>query len=197
MLSQSPPKNNPFDSGAAQRAVVDYLSRGWRLIPLGANRTPLVRWTDFTCGEQTFTQVWTALGDPRCAGVAVALGQSGLICRDYDTLEGYAEFQARHPVEATMLPTARTARGFHVYARSTAPARTVNMGDGEFRAGNAYTVLPPSRHESGHTYQWVVPLPEGELPTVGGRLSHGAADRLGCGAWAGCIRHTHAHYTSH
>ena len=167
MLSLSSVKNNPFDSGEAQRAVSDYLSRGWRLIPLGATRTPLVRWGEFTAEPQSFSQVWRALGDRRCAGVGVALGPSNLVCRDFDTLESYAAFQVRYPVEAAMLPTARTARGFHVYARCDTATKTTVIPDGEFRAGRSYVVLPPSRHESGITYRWIIPLPDGGLPIVG------------------------------
>lgn len=156
------------DTGAGQRALMEYQSRGWRVLPVDREKKPLVKWKEFTASMPSFTATWRAFTDKRCSGAAVALGASGLVCRDFDTFDSYAAFQARHPVEAAMFPTARTSRGYHVYARYIGEGKTAKLPDGEVRSGNAYTVLPPSVHASGHVYQWTIPLPPvgTELPTV-------------------------------
>ena len=57
-----------------------------------------------------------------------------------------------------------TARGRHVYFHSTY-RRIKKMADGELR-GAGYCLLPPSRHPDGPVYEWLVPLPDGEIPFV-------------------------------
>jgi hypothetical protein len=87
-----------------------------------------------------------------------------LVCRDFDTAEAYLTWASEHRDLAKSLPTVRTGRGYHVYFRSRECTKIKNLGDGELR-GNGYCLLPPSRHPSGGTYEWVVPL-NGTVPEV-------------------------------
>ena len=69
------------------------------------------------------------------------------------------------PDWANRLPTVVTPRGRHVYFRSDCHA-FADLGDGEYRGDGHYCLLPPSRHPSGATYIWLVPLPDGPIPFV-------------------------------
>ena len=103
---------------------------------------------------------------PLVTGVAVILGRvSGdLCCRDFDNREAYIAWAAHNPKYASTLPTARTARGFHVYFRATGQM-TQKLGDGELRGQGGYCLLPPSIHPTGVIYEWVRE-PLGEIPSV-------------------------------
>jgi hypothetical protein len=76
----------------------------------------------------------------------------------------YPNWAREHSALAESLPTVKTARGHHVYFRSPRINRTETLGNGELK-GNGYAVLPPSRHESGTTYFWTIPLGR-DIPTL-------------------------------
>ena len=99
-------------------------------------------------------------------GMAVILGDvsGGLVCRDFDVMAGYDRWATDHPELAKTLPTVETARGRHVYFRSTYRG-IKKLADGELRGGG-YCLLPPSRHPDGPLYRWLILLPDGLLPVV-------------------------------
>ena len=69
------------------------------------------------------------------------------------------------PALAKTLPTVKTARGWHVYFCGL--EGFYDLGNGEYRGDSGhYCLLPPSRHPSGITYEWILPLPDGELPSI-------------------------------
>jgi hypothetical protein len=100
-------------------------------------------------------------------GVAVVLGDvsGSLVCRDFDQMDVYDGWAARHLKLANTLPTVQTARGRHVYCRCSDQRSIIDLGDGEFR-GAGIAVLPPSLHASGDVYTWAIPLPDGPVPEL-------------------------------
>jgi hypothetical protein len=68
--------------------------------------------------------------------VAVILGDvsGNLCCRDFDNAGAYQAWVAQTPDYASTLPTAQTARGFHVYFTATGQA-TQKLGDGNSIGG--------------------------------------------------------------
>lgn len=155
-------------------AALGYLRRGWSVIPVRhkpdtAGKQPAVSWRAHQSQRPTEEELykWFANGRP-IDGVAVILGEvsGGLVCRDFDTREGYEQWARAHPELAHTLPTVETARGMHVYFRSTWRGYIV-LGDGELRGDSQhYCLLPPSIHPSGSHYQWDVPWPEDELALI-------------------------------
>lgn len=149
--------------------ALEYHQRGWSIIPIVAGtKTPpkRFRWKQFQKRRPTEDELrsWFASRDD--LGLAVILGiiSGGLVCRDFDTMEGYVRWAAQHPDLARILPTVATARGRHVYCTAD-EQKITNVGDGELR-GAGYCLLPPSRHPDGPQYTWVISLPDGELPRV-------------------------------
>ncbi|NRA58641.1 MAG: bifunctional DNA primase/polymerase [Phycisphaerales bacterium] len=145
-----------------RRAALDYHGMGLSVLPV-SKKKPVVKWKAYanaSAGHDTI-EAWfdpARRGRP-VTGVAVVLGpvSGDLIVRDFDIAEAYHGWAAEHPGHAGTLPTVKTARGFHVYARIT-NVGTVKFDDGELRGDGAYVVAPPSLHESGCTYEWIVPL---------------------------------------
>lgn len=139
---------------------------GWSIIPIRpGTKAAACAWTEFQQTRPTDEQLAGWFGNGRSCGLAVIFGDvsDGLICRDFDTLEGYQQWAAEHPDLAATLPTVETARGRHVYCRS-GHRGIVKMDDGELR-GAGYCLLPPSRHPSGLVYRWLIP-PDGDIPSI-------------------------------
>ncbi|OAB63986.1 hypothetical protein AY599_16450 [Leptolyngbya valderiana BDU 20041] len=146
-----------------RRAAVDYHGMGLSVLPVGENKRAVVKWKVYasTRANRDTIEAWfdpARRGRP-VTGVAIVLGRvsGNLIVRDFDDAEAYHRWKAEHPDQARTLPTVKTARGFHVYAR-VADIRTVKLGDGELRGEGAYVVAPPSFHRTGCRYEWIVPL---------------------------------------
>ena len=133
-------------------------------------KKPVIKWKRFQTNPQTIedlekmharsgTQLGAILGPP----------SGGLYCRDFDDLSVYEEWASAHELLADTLPTTITSRGRHVLAWSKDLVRTRQVRGGELRGmwfdqdrgwKGALSVLPPSRHQSGHVYKWAVPLPK-------------------------------------
>jgi len=158
-------------SRASQGSLLDiallYHQRGWSIIPIkaGTKEAACKRWKPFQSQrpDQKKLRRWFTRGD---CGLAVICGEvsGGLVCRDFDAMEGYERWKELYPDLAATLPTVATARGRHVYFRATEQT-IVKLVDGELR-GNGYCLLPPSRHPDGPQYRWLVPLPDGDLPLI-------------------------------
>ena len=166
------------------KAAMSYADRGWSLLPIRTSeKLPAVPWTRYQCKPASGRTLrnWFQSADH---GVGVILGSvSGdLVSRDFDDLSSYQDWADEHPRLAGCLPTVRTSRGVHIYATTSAESvlearrrlgkpehgkGALQFTDGELRAGvGCYNVLPPSKHPSGLTYAWQIPLPEGDLPVV-------------------------------
>ncbi len=161
-------------SNAVLDAALQYADLGFSIVPMvrGEKRPKLRSWEKYQSepADHATLKRWFRNGD---ANLAIVLGNvsGGIICRDFDEMKAYEQWAGEHPQLAAALPTVRTHRGRHVYARTDVDAlhqrtgRTIcNLGHGELRAGGL-CVLPPSIHPAGTVYRWLVPL-EGPLPMV-------------------------------
>ncbi len=153
--------------GALLGASDWYHELGWSILPV-AGKKPLKgwKWKDRKIDR---ARVERGISNPLTTGIAAILGSpSGdLFARDFDRVDSYEAWTRQYFELAKTLPTARTARGFHIYG--TAPeVRTQMFDDGEMRAANSLIVLPPSRTVGSETilsYQWIV-RPGEQIPRV-------------------------------
>ena len=84
---------------------------------------------------------------------------AGLIVIDIDGANGLATLQSLLAQYGALPRTAivKTARGWHCYFAmpSSCPPISCSAGDAlDVRGDGGYCVAPPSRHASGHVYQW-------------------------------------------
>ena len=144
-----------------------YHQRGWCVIPVNGKKASR-KWASYQQRLPTEADLRGWFSTKGASGLAVVLGpvSGSLYRRDFDAPGAYERWAANQPELAVTLPTARTGRGWHVYFRSAVPLRTKKQADGELRGEGGYVLLPPSVHPSGHVYEWVVPLPSGDVPTV-------------------------------
>lgn len=164
-------------------AAEHYARRGWSVVPLKEKKLPAVRWQGLQARTTRPEDVRAWFARIKSAvGVGIVLGPvSGhLWVRDFDDVAVYERWRSAQSDWAASLPTVRTARGYHVYGRWEG-VRTRDVESGELRGKGAYVVAPPTVHETGVRYEWVVPLPEGDVPMVDPvALGLGEADTPAC-----------------
>lgn len=154
-------------------AAVELAGRGWSVVPVKRERHGNKKPPCLNKVEHLHTTAMSPEEARRCfeehaqhpdfIGVGIFCGSvsGGLYVRDFDTKESYEAWKKKHPELAKTLPTVATARGFHVYARSSGPElRTRCFEDGEAKGAGTYVLVPPSVHPTGVPYEWIVPLGE-------------------------------------
>ena len=150
-------------SQAIKDAAIKYTRKGWRLTPVHfKQKNPI--WFDW--GNKPVTDPLTAemLWTQEHYNIGVHLGPNGGIvdieCDEDGSLEEYnALFDGNPPV----VPSYKSSRGPHFLFkwREGLPAISkFYYGKVEIRCGDEETatqsVLPPSIHPDGPTYQWIV-----------------------------------------
>jgi hypothetical protein len=176
------------DVGATGRALSEVLEmllddamrlhrQRFCLLPLKPkSKIPALRsWTRYQTERPPVATLrkWFAGSTRKNMGVVLGPVSDGLICRDFDRMDAFDRWAAAYPQAAATLPQSETSRGRHVFCRaadraveSVSPTGStiIDYGDGELRGGG-YSVLPPSVHESGKPYVWLIP-PGEKVPCV-------------------------------
>jgi putative DNA primase/helicase len=153
-------------------AALAYARAGLPVFPV-RNKTPLTPhgFKDATRDEDTIRRWWAA--DPG-AGIGIPMGSaSGLVVLDVDPRHGGDESLEALLGEHGLLPRGPVARtgggGEHRYfahpGGNLPPVHGFRPGL-DLQGDGSYVVAPPSRHLSGGTYEWVVPLVGGPRPPL-------------------------------
>ena len=140
-------------------------SLGLSVLPLGKDKKPPIKWKGLQTVAADETQIREWFRKPSVTGLGIIVGpvSGNLAVRDFDTKESYMAWKRAHPDLAARLPTVRTKRGYHVYARIR-NCKYVKFEDGELQAPSEdgerghYVVAPPSKHPDGGLYKWRTPL---------------------------------------
>ncbi len=166
--------------------ILSLLKRGWSIIPIRhATKKPLLSsWEEYGICQpeldewRSWLRQWPGCGIAVVYGGCITEPGQQVVCMDTDTPEQEAWVVAHEDLPQT--PTVETADGFHRYFLAPAGLDHFN-GDGdrpEIRAGNHYSLLPPSVHPSGVVYSWcdglsLQSVPLAELPQWGCDLMRG------------------------
>lgn len=155
--------------------ALGYAARGWSIVPcIPGSKLPDAAWKQYQERRASEDEIrrWFAPGH-RYEAMAVVLGgiSQKTFVRDFDAPGSYEEWVDKNPEIAQVLPTVKTRRGAHVYARMSSLAqpvyrngRVIKYADGELRLSCCIVLLPPSKHPDGPPdYEWVIPLPPGDL----------------------------------
>ncbi len=142
-------------------AALDYAERGWHVLPVGADKQPLI-----AGGVNSATKDPEKIaGWPKdLAGVAIACGPSDLLVVDIDSPEALERWKA-YAGEDWKSQTAaivRTARGAHLYFKGARKVPAHLAEDIDLKSSGGYVIAPPSVHATGHVYTWSsqgVPVP--------------------------------------
>lgn len=150
-------------------AALDYAARGWRVLPLREGKIPRLKaWQRAaTTDPETIERWWQEHPDDN---VGVRLGESsGIIDVECDSAEAEKMLLDLFNGDPPVTPTFAAKRGKHRLFRwrpdlPNASNAVFKFGALEFRTGNgdkgAQSVFPPSIHQSGIEYKWLVPPDE-------------------------------------
>lgn len=141
-------------------AAFDYAARGLPVFPLvPAGKAPAVSrgFLSATTNPATIRRFWT---NPDC-NVAIPTGaRSGFWALDVDGVEGAATMRALEMKHGRMPKTRTvvTARGMHLWFAYPGfiPTTVGRIGPGiDTRGDEGYVVVPPSIHQTGHSYAFL------------------------------------------
>ena len=162
----------PRLTGELRDDALVYTSLGWKLIPVGLNKVPLVQdWPNAATDDADQIMDWLTRWPT--ANLGVVTGQrSGIYVVDIDQRnDGATQWEELLYVHGEV-PTATShtgGGGFHLFY-SAPPFELANstgrLAPGvDTRGDGGYVVLPPSVHASGEPYEWVQWMRPRELPT--------------------------------
>ena len=174
---------NQVYANAVEAAAMDYRRREWSVIRL-KGKIPAEPWAEYQQRRMRHEEI----EDRPWPGVGIVTGAiSGLIVLDADSPEAVEELKRRgHPAT----PTAKTARGLHLYFQHPGgelPTR-IGLGGGlDLKGDGAYVAAPPSKHPSGTDYEWIIsprdekpaPLPTWVMGEIRARGRRATAEDLG------------------
>ncbi len=149
-------------------SAVIYQAMGLSIIPVGANKRPLIDWKEYQNRLATIDEInawWKQFPD---ANPALVTGKiSGVVALDLDKKHGRSSKEFQIPPTAC----ARSGNGgehfFFKYPNHNIGNGTAIYGEGvDFRGDGGYILLAPSINESGGVYKWKVPIENGlaEMP---------------------------------
>ena len=141
-----------------------YIERGWSCIPVPrGQKTPIIKWKQYQ--ERLPSDAEVASWENGPTNVAIVTGSvSNLIVVDVDGEAGLAALHRHGFIPST--PQVRTAKGYHFYFLH--PGGSIRnkarfLPDVDLRADGGYVIAPPSIHESGHEYTWIVTPDERQI----------------------------------
>lgn len=145
--------------------ALKYLERGLVPIPLvHRQKTPALPWREFQTVRPTAEQVKAWFSVTPTPNIGIVTGAiSGIVVVDLDGPDGITQaikLGLKSPVMCN------TGKGRHLYFKhpGTPVQNAVRLAPGvDIRGDGGYVVAPPSVHESGRVYSWVIG--EGEMPT--------------------------------
>lgn len=150
-------------SNTNEQAALDYLGRGWSVIPVRARaKRPSIPWKAYQSkhvSEQTLRDWFRRSPD---YNVAIVTGElSGLVVMDVDPRHGgeesLRELEREHGALPETLESITGGGGRHLYFAhpgGTVPNRTGIRPGIDLRGDGGCVVAPPSLHPSGKHYRW-------------------------------------------
>ena len=158
---------------AISQAALQYAALGWHVLPLKEGKKPrLNEWQKHsTVDEDTIAGWWTRWPD---SNVGVQLGpRSGIVDIECDSPKAEKEILALFDGEVPPCPMFKSSRGTHrlfKYQDALGNNAFFHCGEIEVRTGGgdkgAQSVFPPSIHETGVQYQWLITPWEVEPPEL-------------------------------
>lgn len=160
-------------------AALDYLGRGWSVIPVSARgKVPLLPWSDYSTRLPTEQEVRDWWEEYPTANVGIVTGAvSGVVVVDIDVGRG-GEPRPVYDEAPTDLISKTGSGGWHLFYRHPGgriPNSVTEEGI-DVRGDGGFVVAPPSVHPNGTDYVWAKSGEPGEaLPAaiVGPRMPAG------------------------
>lgn len=135
-------------------AALKYHNMGFSVIPVGRDKKPLVAWQQYQTTRASREQIEQWFKNPDINIGVVTGAASKIVVIDIDTKD-----KIERPLPQTV--TSQTGRGgWHLFCKYPGVAVKTCAGilpHVDIRGDGGYVVMPPSLHENGNRYQWVIP----------------------------------------
>jgi putative DNA primase/helicase len=144
-------------------AALDYYARGWSIIPVGANKRPLVNWKQYQQHRVEIAPLREWFDCVPSPNIAIVTGAvSNIVVLDVDAKSGgltsLERLQEQHGRLPDTVAVSTGGGGRHIYFThpgKEVPSSAGKLGPGlDVRGDGGYVVAPPSKHESGQMYEW-------------------------------------------
>src|SRR3989344_2210855 len=158
--------NNADHEAEVYKQALEYLKRGFSVIPVGQDKKPMFVWEKYQNQRPTEDEMAEWFFNLKPAGVAIITGRlSGVVVLD---AEADCDITG---LEIPVTPTVKTGGGGkHWYFRhpgcEVKNRVRIQSRKIDLRGDHGYAIAPPSLHPSGEKYEWIVGLdtPLAELP---------------------------------
>jgi len=145
-------------------AALDYLRKGWSVIPLKGKR-PTIVWSTFQNVRPDESQIRAWFSISKLTGIGIVTGRiSNMFVLDVDPKKGGQESLGRLQMKCGTLPDTLRVRtgggGQHFYFCMPQGIEIRNAADLQgypgldIRGNGGYVAAPPSKHPSGKRYRW-------------------------------------------
>lgn len=153
--------------------------RGISTVPVyWKSKRPEVYWLQYADTLPTQEQIMRWFPTP-LHNLAVLAGQENLVILDFDNTAIFSVFRdwayKSSSAAQKLLKTARvvrTARGYHIYARTREKAANMRLPGIDILAHHKYVLAPPSIHPSGAQYEFVQRADPCEIERIEDVLPH-------------------------
>lgn len=168
------PQNQPMVKNNLLEAALDYVRRGWAVIPLApkskvpyspllpknAEGKPSWKLLKDKPADEELIRYWYEIEPNLNIGIITGWQSGGLVVIDID--------KGAQKIAVPQTPIVWTNRGLHIYTVSKTPVKSSDFisgtAKGEIRGENHYVVAPPSIHPSGIEYRWADFMDPDTLP---------------------------------
>ena len=149
--------NQDSNTNPVLRQALEYREKlGWSIIPVGTNKKPLITREKYQFVKPTAEEIIHWFEQFPDANIAVITGEiSGVIVADVDPRHGGTDKDFR---ELNTVKAKTGGGGWHFYfSHEKGFKNKAGIKPGlDIRADGGYVILPPSIHESGGKYEWIV-----------------------------------------
>jgi hypothetical protein len=150
-----------------QRLLKMYRKKGWSVIPIRpSDKAPLIPWKKYQTRPPTKGEIQQWLESYEQCNWAKITGQaSNTIVLDCDTAQA-VKFAQEQGLPST--PSVKTGRGVHYHFKYQLgiPSKQGLFRHIDLCSDGHYVVIPPSLHENGSAYRWIVAPDEQQLAAL-------------------------------
>jgi hypothetical protein len=156
-------QQNQNTRSTTQKSMLDYaleyLDQGFSVIPVKQDKTPYIKWDEFTKRHPTQEEIEQWFTQWPNANIAIICGKiSGIYCIDADSKQGIEWVNTNLPTTSVYSKTYKGCHCIFLVPKNSVIGNKVRIApDVDIRGEGGYFVAPPSIHASGHVYQWVFP----------------------------------------
>jgi len=157
-------QNNNITNQRLEQALFYLTKMGWNIILVGQDKRPLDSWKEYQTKKVTEVRLKTWFLMYPKSNIAVITGKiSNLTVVDIDPRHNgsYKQFENIQTIKSKT-----GGNGYHIffqYEEGLQNKAGIQEGT-DIRSEAGYIILPPSIHQSGNSYSWIIPPQEGVKP---------------------------------